>query len=279
LPAEANAVSVRAAPAVFGVGLIEFIPVDSILANEDPNDLNGDGISGRAHWVTAADFVPSHVVGGGSGLQLGRFGLRANTSSLVEQVVRAYHQDIGVTSDFIPTENFPSDATAPGDLVPDPELSAATIQDVIFYLKMLAPPKRGKITEEVLQGEKLFAQIGCASCHVPKFKTGPSPFPVLAYRELELYSDQLLHDMGPALADEFIDGDAAGYEWKTKPLWGIGRAADALGGIPFYLHDARTSDLSEAILFHGGEAQVIRDKFAALTQAEKQELLVFLKSL
>ena len=279
LPAEANAVSERAAPPVFGVGLIEFIPVQDILANEDQTDLDGDGISGRAHWVTSADFVPAHEVGGGPASQLGRFGLRANTSSLLEQVVRAYHQDIGITTDFLPLENYPPHLKAPADVVPDPELSAAVVQDVVFYLRTLAPPKRGKITAEVLQGEKLFTEIGCAKCHIPKLKTGASPFPVLAYRDAELYSDLLLHDMGPVLADNFIDGEAAGYEWKTKPLWGIGRAADALGGIPYYLHDARTSDLSEAILLHGGEAQARRDSFSALSEAERKAILAFLMSL
>lgn len=279
LPPEANAVSVRAAPPVFGVGLIEYIPVADILANEDPNDGNGDGISGRAHWVTAPDWVPENVVGGGVGPQLGRFGLKANTSSLLQQVARAYHQDLGITTDFIPVENFRSHTSAPSDLVADPELPAGTVLDVVFYIRMLAPPKRGEITAEVRQGEAIFSQIGCASCHVPKFNTGPSPFKALAFREVALYSDLLLHDMGPALADEFIDGDAAGSEWKTKPLLGLGRTPDALGGVPYYLHDARTSDLTTAIMLHGGEAQISRNKFAALPSDQMQAVLAFLKSL
>jgi CxxC motif-containing protein (DUF1111 family) len=279
LPAEANAVSVRAAPPVFGVGLIEYIAVADILANEDPNDVNGDGISGRAHWVTAPDWVPADVVGGGLGPQLGRFGLKANTSSLLQQVARAYHQDIGITTDFIPLENYPANSTAPGDLVADPELPAAVVHDVVFYIRMLAPPKRGEITSEVQQGEALFTQIGCAGCHIPKFKTGPSPFPALAFKEVELYSDLLLHDMGPELADQFVDGDAAGAEWKTKPLWGLGRTPDALGGVPYYLHDARTSDLTTAIMLHGGEAQKSREKFAALSPEQRQAVLAFLNSL
>jgi CxxC motif-containing protein (DUF1111 family) len=279
LPPEANAVSVRAAPPVFGVGLIEYIPVAAILANEDPNDANRDGISGRAHWVMAPGWVPENVVGGGAGPQLGRFGLKANTSSLLQQVTRAYHQDIGITTDFIPVENFRSNTATPGDLVADPELPAATVQDVVFYLRMLAPPKRGEITAEMQQGETLFSQIGCTSCHVPKFNTGPSPFKALAFKEVELYSDLLLHDMGPALADEFIDGDAAGSEWKTKPLWGLGRTPDALGGVPYYLHDGRTSNLTMAITLHGGEAQKSRENFTALSPEQRQALLAFLNSL
>jgi CxxC motif-containing protein (DUF1111 family) len=97
---------------------------------------------------------------------------------------------------------------------------------------MLAPPKRGEINAEVQQGETIFSQIGCVVCHIPQFNTGPSPFKALAFKEVALYSDLLLHDMGPALADEFIDGEAAGSEWKTKPLWGLGRTPDALGGVP-----------------------------------------------
>jgi CxxC motif-containing protein (DUF1111 family) len=279
LPVEANAVSVRAAPPVFGVGLIEYIPVADILANEDLNDANGDGISGRAHWVTAPDWVPADVIGGGSGSQLGRFGLKANTSSLLQQVARAYHQDIGITTDFIPLENYPATSTAPGDVIADPELPAATVQDVVFYIRMLAPPKRGEITPEVQQGEALFTQSGCVGCHIPKFKTGSSSFQALAFKEVELYSDLLLHDMGPELADQFIDGDAAGSEWKTKPLWGLGRTPDALGGVPYYLHDSRTSDLTTAIMLHGGEAQKSREKFAALSPEQRKAVLAFLNSL
>jgi CxxC motif-containing protein (DUF1111 family) len=223
--------------------------------------------------------VPANVVGGGAGQQLGRFGLKANTSSLLQQVARAYHQDIGITTEFLPEENWRTNATAPADLAADPELSTATVQDAVFYIRMLAPPKRGKITAEVQQGETLFAQIGCASCHIPKFKTGSSPFLALAFKEVALYSDLLLHDMGQELADKYIDGTAAGSEWKTRPLWGLGRTADALGGVPFYLHDGRTSDLKTAILLHGGEAKNSRDQFAALSAAHMQAVLAFLNSL
>jgi len=278
LPPEADAVSVRVAP-VFGVGLIEYIPVATLVANGDPNDANGDGVSGRVHWVAAPDWVPANVVGGGPGQQLGRFGLKANTSSLLQQTARAYHQDIGITTEFLPEENFRTNTTAPGDLVADPELPTPTLQDVVFYIRMLAPPKRGAITAEVQQGETLFSQIGCASCHLPKLRTGPSPFAVLANKEVELYSDLLLHDMGPELADKFIDGDATGAEWKTRPLWGLGRTPDALGGVPSYLHDGRTSNLKTAILLHGGEAKRSRDQFAALSSAHMQAVLAFLNSL
>jgi len=279
LPPEADAVTTRVAPPVFGVGLIEYIPVATIVANSDPNDANGDGISGRPHWVTAPEWVPANVVGGGPGPQPGRFGLKANTSSLLQQVARAYHQDIGITTEFLSEENYRTNTSAPGDLVADPELPTPTLQDVVFYIRMLAPPKRGTITAEVQQGETLFNQMNCASCHIPILRTGPSPFPVLAFQDVELYSDLLLHDMGPELADKFIDSDAAGAEWKTRPLWGLGRTADALGGVPSYLHDGRTADLKTAILQHGGEAKNSRDKFAALSSAQMQAVLAFLNSL
>ena len=282
IPPEANAVSERAAPPVFGVGLIEFIPKDSILAHAI---LKADNVHGRPNIVTAPSYIPDElirdniVVPGDPDSLLGRFGLKANTSNILEQVARAYHQDIGITTDFIPEENYPAFSSEPADLVPDPELPASVVQDVIFYIRFLAPPKRGEITTEVTRGESLFESYGCALCHVPTLRTGPSPFAALAFKDVDLYSDLLLHDMGDDLADDFIDGQASGSEWRTKPLWGLGRTADALGGTPFYLHDGRTSDLLTAILLHGGEAQASRERVAAASTADKQALLAFLNSL
>jgi len=125
----------------------------------------------------------------------------------------------------------------------------------------------------------LFEQMGCASCHVPSMKTGPSEIPSLNLVDAPLYSDLLLHDMGEGLADHRSDGSANGYEWRTAPLMGLRLAADNLGGVVHYLHDGRTSDLSEAILMHGGEAQASRDGFAALSAEEKEAVLAFLLSL
>ena len=274
-------ISVRMPPAVFGMGLIEAISDSTILSNEDPTDADGDGISGRVNWVTAGEFVPSANVGGGSGLQVGRFGLKANISSLLEQVVNAYHQDMGITSDFIPVENSHQDGEgiAIGDIAPDPEISAQTVLDVVVYVRLLSPPARGDITTEVTLGESLFNGIGCVSCHIPSMKTGVHNVPQLNQVDANLYSDLLLHDMGNGLADFRPDGSADGFEWRTTPLWGLRLVPNFLDGSAFYLHDGRATTLEDAIEFHGGEAKTASDAFTAFSQNEKDALIVFLKSL
>lgn len=273
--------SMRAGPPVFGMGLIEAIPESEILSHEDPGDVNGDGFSGRANRVPAEDYVPATEVGGGPGLHVGRFGLKANNASLIAQVVGAYHQDIGMTSEYRPVENSHplGGGVAIGDHAPDPELSAATVLQTVMYLRLLAPSARGAITPAVTQGERVFQSIGCAGCHVPTMRTGPHPIPQLSHVDVPLYSDLLLHDMGPDLADGRPDHDATGTEWRTRPLWGLRLVGRFLGGQPVYLHDARTSDLEEAIRLHGGEAQAARDRFIGLTEADRRALIVFLNSL
>ena len=280
IPVDA-ATSVRMPPAVFGMGLIEGIPVATIMSNEDPTDADGDSISGRINWVTAGDFVPSAFVGGGSGLQVGRFGLKANVSSLLEQVVLAYQQDMGITSDFIPVENSHQDGEgiAIGDIVPDPEISAQTVLEAVVYVRLLSPPARGNITPEVTIGETAFSDIGCVTCHVPSMKTGKNDIAQLDQVDANLYSDLLLHNMGAGLADNRIDGSADGFEWRTTPLWGLRLVPEFLDGKPFYLHDGRATTLKEAIELHGGEAETASDAFKALPQDKKDALIVFLESL
>ncbi|MBM3264946.1 MAG: thiol oxidoreductase, partial [candidate division Zixibacteria bacterium] len=253
----------------------------AILANADPTDADGDGISGRPNLVPAASFVPVTETGGGTGLHVGRFGLKANTSSLLEQTVNAYLQDIGITSEFAPIEGaHPSgNGISIGDRVGDPELSAAKVLQTVMYLRLLAPPARGKITPQVTQGEGIFTAIGCAKCHIPTLRTGPNAIPQLANKDVNLYSDLLLHDMGPDLADNRPDHQANGTEWKTRPLWGLRLVPEFLGGQPNYLHDARTSDLRTAIVLHGGEAETSRNAFNGLTETEKAALVAFLNSL
>lgn len=280
LPAGAL-VSRRTAPPVFGVGLIESIPEATILANADPGDADGDGISGRPNMIFAPDFVPVTEVGGGPGLHVGRFGLKANNSSLIGQTVGAYRQDMGITSDFDPIEIVHplGNGVAIGDNVPDPEIPASTVQQTVMYIRLLSPPARGPITSQVQQGEGIFSSSGCAKCHVPTMKTGPQIIPQLSNVDVNLYSDLLLHDMGPALADNRPDGQATGSEWKTRPLWGLRLVTDFLGGQAFYLHDSSATSLSEAITLHGGEAQASRDAFVGLSDSDKQALIAFLNSL
>jgi CxxC motif-containing protein (DUF1111 family) len=273
--------SERLPPAVFGVGLIEAIPVADILANADEFDSDGDGISGRPNFVTPGDFVPSSEPGGGPGPQLGRFSRKAQVSSLLQQTVEAYHQDIGVTTDFLPVENVnpqASQATRAADHVADPELPAAQVEQVLAYLRMLQPPAPGGSTARRQRGEQMFSAIGCASCHVPSFTAGPSPIPAIEGRPVVLYSDLLLHDMGPGLADDRPDGDASGREWRTAPLWGLRVMRDFLDGDAFLLHDGRAQSVEEAIDLHGGEALAARDAFAGLSPEDRAALLDFVGS-
>ena len=273
--------SFRMPPPVFGVGLIEAIPEATILANEDVDDADGDGISGRANWVSAPDYVAEVYVGGGAGAVLGRFSRKAQVSSLLQQVAEAYHQDIGITNDFIPEEDphAQAGAVAVGDLVADPELPASTVLETVMYVRLLQPPARGPVNEEVERGEAMFSSANCQSCHVPTMRTGPNDIPQLSEVDAHLYSDLLIHDMGPGLADNRPDGDADGTEWRTAPLWGTRLVEDFLGGEAFYLHDGRARTLHDAIMEHGGESQASRDAYAGMSAADQAALVVFLKSL
>jgi len=276
IPVQANGISVRTGPTVFGLGLIEAIPDSVILAYSDESDLNADGISGRPNLVGAPDYL-----GKGAGPHLGRFGRKAGIAFLLHQVVNAYQQDIGITTDYLPVENAHPQAGAPvRDDVPDPELPASVVNDVVFYLQTLSPPRQGDESPDVAAGKQLFSSIGCASCHRPSMQTGSDhPIKALRNRAVRLYSDLLVHDMGPELADGFYEGDATGTEWRTTPLWGLRLIREFLGGTPAYLHDGRTSDLGEAIRAHGGEAQSARDAFLQLSEQERRALLSFLESL
>ncbi len=274
-------VSRRLPPPVFGVGFIEAIPVADILANADPADADGDGISGRPNWVTPADFVPLDEPGGGPGLQLGRFSRKGQVSSLLQQVSEAYHQDMGITTDFLPVENVNPQfggLTQSADPAPDPEVPAATVRAVVDYVRMLAAPAPGEDTPTRQRGDEVFRQIGCEDCHVREFRTGASTIVALANQRVVLYSDLLLHDMGDALADNRPDGSATGREWKTPPLWGLRIARDFLNGELFLLHDGRAIVVDEAIELHGGEAAASRDAFVGLNDADREALLDFVRS-
>lgn len=273
--------SVRMPPPVFARGLMEFIPNETIIALADPDDADGDGVSGRVNWVEPPEFVPSYMNGSGPGLAVGRFGLKSNVASLLHQIVGAYHDDMGITTDYMPEESLHPQVgdLSLSDISPDPEVPATEVLDVLMYIRTLDVPRRGELTPQVQQGDALFNQMGCASCHVPSLKTGPSEIPSLNLIDAPLYTDMLLHDMGPGLADNRADWTANGFEWRTTPLVGLRLAADNLGGTVHYLHDGRTTDLSEAVLMHGGEAQASRDRFAGLNAEDKEALIAFLLSL
>jgi CxxC motif-containing protein (DUF1111 family) len=276
------AISLRLPPPVFGMGLIEAIPVATIVARADPDDRDGDGISGRPNWVTPAAYTSTADVGGGPAApRLGRFGRKAQISNLLEQVVEAYHQDIGITSDFRPHENHNPLASLPAaatDQVADPEITPATVLAVVHYVRTLAPSRPGADTPARQEGRATFTTIGCAVCHVPSMRTGASAIAALADQPVELYSDLLLHDMGDALADRRPDGSATGREWRTTPLWGLRLMRQFLDGDALLLHDGRARSVEEAILLHGGEATKSRDAFAALPAPARRAVLEFVES-
>jgi CxxC motif-containing protein (DUF1111 family) len=188
---------------------------------------------------------------------------------------------MGITSDFLPAENENRRASVPtlaSDRVVDPEIPAEVVQQVAFYVRTLAPPAPGEMTARRVEGEAIFGDIGCASCHVPELRTGPSAVSALANRSVALYSDLLLHDLGEALSDGVADGGAGPREWRTAPLWGLRVMRDFLDGEAFLLHDGRARSVEEAILLHGGEAAAARDRFAALPPAARGALLDFVES-
>jgi len=282
LPAEANVFSKRIAPAVMGLGYIAALDDQSILNNADSSDLNADGISGRPNYVNPTDFfypLSIHLSNGGK--YIGRFGKKAEKIAIKDQVVFALKQDIGITSDFDLQDLYNTQlGINTGDNVPDPEVSASFVNSLVFYMRTLkAPPRRNESDLDVVSGENLFIQVGCTSCHVSTFTTATSDISALSNQTFHPYSDFLLHDMGPQLDDSYPEGSAAGFEWRTPPLWGIGLAKDAQGGQLFLLHDGRARSYEQAISFHGGEAASRRAAFNALSQKERDQVVKFLESL
>lgn len=280
LPAGVD-VSLRMPPPVFGVGLIEALTDSVILSHADPGDADGDGISGRPNLVTPPAFVPAAEPGGGPGPRVGRFGRKAQVSSLFQQTVVAYHQDMGVTSVSLPAENVNplTPPTLPDpDRVPEPEVSGGQVNDVVQYMRMLNPPTPGEWTNQRRLGQTLFAAAQCANCHVPTMRTGEHEIDALSNRDVTLYSDMLLHDLGDTLADNRPDESADGREWRTAPLWGMRIAREFLNGQLFLLHDGRANSVGEAIGLHGGEAAAARDAFLAMAPEDQAALIDFVES-
>lgn len=294
MPSGATAVAQFMAPSVTGLGLLEAVDDTTIFALADPADRDGDGISGRASLVDSSDFIAEIVSLGGllqgrertrhvpvDGKYLGRFGRKARTINLLHQTVFAYSQDMGVTTDLVPREllNVQTGAQAT-DLADDPEATGGVVDAVVFYLRTLrAPPRRNAARADVIEGGGHFRAIGCASCHVPTLRTGPSEIAPLNRVEIHPFTDLLLHDMGSELDDGYTEGDALPSEWRTTPLWGIGLAERTQGGSAFFLHDGRARTLRDAIRFHGGEAARSRAAFDALTREQQERLLAYLRSL
>jgi CxxC motif-containing protein (DUF1111 family) len=262
--------SVRAAPPVFGLGLLEAINSFDIIASADENDNNQDGISGKVNFVY-------DVVSGTN--QVGRFGWKANQPHLDQQTAGAFSGDMGITTPLFPQESCSGQVQDDG-LGDDPEVDAVFLDVTAFYTKTLAvPAPRNLDNPQVQKGKQLFFEIGCENCHRQKWTTGVlADIPEVSNQTIYPYTDMLLHDMGPDLADNRPDYLANGYEWKTRPLWGIGLTALANGHTRF-LHDARARNLEEAILWHGGEAQKSTDAFKNLSATERANLIKFLEAL
>lgn len=261
-------------PAVTGLGFLTFVSDADILAMADPNDADGDGISGVPNWIDVPAFVAIHqnAVSQG-GKYIGRFGKKASVYDLLQQTVNAYNQDMGITSLFNPIDVY-------SGLEIDPEVSTQTIHNVVFYLQTLkAPIQRNQNDAQVIQGKNIFNQINCAGCHKPTLTTGYSPIAPLSYKTFHPYTDLLLHDMGSGLDDGYTEGNAKTYEWRTPPLWGLGLSPNSQGGQYFLMHDGRAKSLEEAILMHGGEATNSKTQYQNLSQADKDALIKFLKSL
>jgi CxxC motif-containing protein (DUF1111 family) len=269
LPAGAL-VSPRVASAVFGLGLLEAVSESDLRALADPDDRNRDGISGRPNHVW--DGVERRVV-------IGRFGWKANQPNLLQQAAGAFNGDIGITSSLFPAESCEEDRPECAPHVP-PELGDQDVTDAAFYVQTLAVPARRNLDDRsAQQGERLFHEAGCSGCHMATLRTGTTRgVPEVSGQVIHPYTDLLLHDMGPELADERPDFKATGSEWRTAPLWGIG-LVKTVNGHTNFLHDGRARSVLEAILWHGGEAEAARDRVRQLPAEQRAALVAFLESL
>jgi CxxC motif-containing protein (DUF1111 family) len=269
--------SARIAPPMIGLGLLEAIPEEAILANADAQAKEKNGIAGRPNRVW--DDAQQKTV-------LGRFGWKAGQPNLNQQNVHAFSGDMGLTTSLRPIDDC-TDAqtackTAPNGNGPDgePEVSDNILRLVLFYSRNLAVPARRDVNApQVLAGKNLFYQTGCQSCHTPKYTTAANAAePELANQVIRPYSDLLLHDMGDGLADNRTEFQASGRDWRTPPLWGIG-LTEAVSGHTQFLHDGRARNLLEAVLWHGGEAKAAQQQVLSFNAEQRAALLAFLNSL
>lgn len=261
----------RIAPQMIGLGLLEAIPEADLRAHADPQDQNGDGVSGRLGLVGEA---------------VGRFGWKAMAPSLLDQSANAFSNDMGLSTRLRPAAWGECTAAQPtcrtaihGDETDGLEIADQLLDLVTFYSAHLAVPARRDVDDpEVLRGKQMFYEAQCTACHVPKFATSPDAAKPLRNQLIWPYSDLLLHDMGSGLADGNPTGDRAGAEWRTPPLWGIGMT-QIVSGHSYFLHDGRARSLEEAILWHDGEASGARDRFASFAAQDRAALIRFLESL
>jgi CxxC motif-containing protein (DUF1111 family) len=249
IPAGANVTSVRNAPALFGDGLIDAIPDSAILARAAVE--RREGMIG----------TPNLVRGAGGRMRVGRFGWKADIPTLTEFVGQALRNELGVTNPLAPTDFIPPGSKACAGESPRPDASEDVVAELMAYIRSLSAPQP-QTADPV--GAALFTQTGCAVCHAPSLQAGGL--------QVHLYSDLLLHNMGPALDDHVVQGFAGGSDWRTAPLWGLHNRTR-------YLHDGRASTLEAAILDHGGQAAPARRRFFALPAKLRRLLLDFLNTL
>ena len=249
------------------------MPEADLVARADPEDRDGDGISGRANYAPDPE---------DGSIKLGRYGWKAGAVSLRQQTAGALLGDMGITSSVFPEANCTAaqEACARQPRGGDPEISDADLDALVFYMQMLSPTgRRNGNDPAVLKGSDLFETAGCAACHTPQMKSREHPEAgTLSNLVFHPYSDFLLHDMGEGLADNRSEFLANGREWRTPPLWGLG-LTELVNGNTYYLHDGRARSLQEAILWHGGEAERSRQAFVKMPKADRAALISFLESL
>jgi CxxC motif-containing protein (DUF1111 family) len=250
-------ISYRQALGVIGLGLLEAVPDAALLALADPDDADGDGISGRANLVW--DDVHQTMA-------IGRFGHKATVATLREQAGGAFANDIGLSNKLFPESDGRRD------------LSDDQFEQTVFFVSVIGVPVAAPRSEAARTGRQLFGDFGCAACHVPTLVTGDAALPQLSHQTIHPYTDLLLHDVGDLLTDARRDFLADGVEWRTPPLWGIGLVQLVQPGTSF-LHDGRARTLAEAILWHGGEAEVAREAFRTAAKQQRDALIAFLETL
>jgi CxxC motif-containing protein (DUF1111 family) len=265
--------SARIAPPMIGLGLLESISEADILANADLQAKGSDGVRGRPNRVW--DDAKQQTV-------LGRFGWKAGQPDVAQQNAHAFSGDMGLTSDLLPHDDCtPAQVDCLNAIDGGkPEVSQHIFNQVAFYARNLAVPARRQVDDpQVLTGKGLFFDSGCASCHTPRFTTGANAAePELANQVIRPYSDLLLHDMGEGLADNRPEFLASGRDWRTAPLWGIG-LTETVNGHTQFLHDGRARNLLEAVLWHGGEAEMAKQRVLNFDAGQRDALLAFLNSL
>jgi CxxC motif-containing protein (DUF1111 family) len=270
------------APITAGVGFLEAVPDSEIIAMAEANENNPNGVRGHPNYNSIPSYVTpfTNAIPRADGKYICRFGRKASTYNLLQQVAAAYNHDMGITSSFLPFNPYNYlDQTAPAS-PSTPEVDNDDFNSVVFYVTCLQTPIQRNATDStVVYGGNVFNNIGCQDCHKQTLTTGYSPIDALSYQTFSPFTDLLVHDMGPGLDDGYTEGDAKTSEWRTAPLWGLGLAPGVQGGNYYLLHDGRAHSIEQAIQLHGGEATVSASKFNSLSQTDKDALISFLKSL